>query len=187
MSMYLNSKRLLLRNFTDADLESFLAYRNNPEAAKYQSWSLPYTRAQGEAFIREMKDVHAPKQGQWLQLALEMKDSGVLVGDVAFCIKEDDARQAVIGFTIVPDFWQQGLATEALTTLLDYLFEDIDLHRVVADCDMENIGSWKTLEKLGFRREAHFVESLLIGNEYTSEYYYGLLQREWRARMHHPC
>ncbi|MBE0669537.1 MAG: GNAT family N-acetyltransferase [Anaerolineales bacterium] len=180
--MLLNAKRLVLRNFNDSDLDTFLAYRNDPEVARYQGWSLPYSREKGKQFILEMRDVHAPKQGQWLQLAVELKETGNLIGDVAFCIKDDDARQAVIGFTVASSYWRQGFATEALTTLLDYLFMDIDLHRITADCDTENMGSWKTLERLGFRREAHFVESLLIGKEYISEYYYGLLQREWRAR-----
>lgn len=180
--MFLHTQRLLIRNFAPSDLEPFFAYRNDPQVAKYQGWSLPYTREKSKAFIVEMKDIHAPKQGQWLQLALELKENGALVGDVAFCIKEDDARQALIGFTIASAYWQKGFATEALTALLDYLFEDIDLHRVTADCDVENVGSWKTLEKLGFRREAHFVESLLLGSTYASEFHYGLLQREWRAR-----
>lgn len=180
--MLLQTQRLLLRNFQLSDMEAFLAYRNDPETAKYQSWSLPYSREKAEAFIREMQDIHAPKQGQWLQLALELKEIGAMIGDVAFCIKEDDVRQAVIGFTVAPSYRKQGFVTEALTALLDYLFEDIDLHRVTADCDTENVGSWKSLEKLGFRREAHFVESLLIDGEYTSEYHYGMLQREWRAK-----
>jgi RimJ/RimL family protein N-acetyltransferase len=180
--MFLHTRRLLLRNFTASDLDAFLAYRNDPEVAKYQGWPLPYPREKGEAFIAEMKDIHAPKQGQWLQLALELKETTSLIGDVAFCIKDDDVHQAVIGFSIASAYWKNGYATEALAALLDYLFEDIDLHRVTADCDTENISSWKTMEKLGFRREAHFVESLLIGKEYTNEYYYGLLQREWRAR-----
>ncbi|MBL8098617.1 MAG: GNAT family N-acetyltransferase [Anaerolineales bacterium] len=180
--MNLHTQRLLIRNFQNSDLEVFFNYRNDPLVAKYQSWSLPYSQEKAQAFINEMKDIHAPKQGQWLQLAVELKETGSLIGDVAFCIKDDDIRQATIGFTISSAYWNQGFATEALTVLLDYLFEDINLHRIVADCDTENIGSWKTLEKLSFRREAHFVESLLIDGVYTSEYHYGLLQREWRAR-----
>lgn len=180
--MNLHTQRLLLRNFQDSDLETFITYRNDPLVAKYQSWSLPYSHEKAKEFIDEMKDIHAPKQGQWLQLALELKETGILIGDVAFCIKDDDIRQATIGFTISSGYWNQGFATEALNVLLDYLFEDINLHRVVADCDTENIGSWKTLEKLGFRREAYFVESLLIDGKYTSEYHYGLLQSEWRNK-----
>jgi RimJ/RimL family protein N-acetyltransferase len=180
--LFLHTQRLLLRNFTASDLEAFLAYRNDPEVAKFQSWSLPYTHEKGEAFIREMQDMHAPKQGDWLQLALELKETGALIGDVAFGVKKEDIRQCSVGFTIASAHWKCGYATEAMTALLDYLFEDVDMHRVVADCDTDNIGSWKTLEKLGFRREAHFVESFLHGGQYRGEYYYGLLQREWRAR-----
>ena len=76
----------------------------------------------------------------------------------------------------------KGYATEAILKLLDYLFVDIDLHRVVADCDVENVASYRTLEKLGFRREAHFVESYPVNGVYTSEYHYGMLQREWREK-----
>ena len=179
--MFLHTQRLLLRNFNASDLEAFLAYRNDPAVARYQSWDVPYPREKAEEFIAELSDIHAPKQGHWFQLALELKETGALIGDVAFCIEEDDVRQAVIGFSIASAYWRKGFATEALTALLDYLFEDIDLHRVTADCDVENVGSWKTLEKLGFRREAHFVESFLVNNGYASEYYYGLLQREWRG------
>jgi len=131
--MFLHTQRLLLRNFTASDLEVFLAYRNDPAVAKYQSWSLPYTREKGEAFIREMQDVHAPKQGDWLQLALELKETGVLIGDVVFGVKEEDIRQCTVGFTIASAYWKHGYATEAMTALLDYLFEDVDMHRVVAD------------------------------------------------------
>jgi RimJ/RimL family protein N-acetyltransferase len=67
--------------------------------------------------------------------------------------------------------------------LLEYLFEDMDMHRVSADCDAENIASYRTLEKLGFRREAHFLESFYFNGIFTSEYYYGMLQREWRERV----
>ena len=49
--MYLHTTRLILRNFIDSDLESFLAYRNDPVVAKYQGWGIPYSREKGEAFI----------------------------------------------------------------------------------------------------------------------------------------
>lgn len=129
-----------------------------------------------------MQDMHAPKQGGWLQLALESKETGALIGDVVFGMKGEDIHQCLAGFTIASAYWKNGYATEAMTALLGYLFEDVDRHRVIADCDADNAGSWKTLEKLGFRREAHYVESFLQDKEYRSEYFYGLLQREWRAK-----
>jgi len=180
--LFLHTQRLIIRNFSASDLESFLAYRNDPEVAKYQGWTFPYPREKAAAFIDEMKDVHAPKQGQWIQLAVELKESGEMIGDVAARVKSTDARQAVFGYSFASAHWRKGYATEALTAFIDYLFEDVDMHRITADCDVENSASWKTLEKLGFRREAHFVESFPVNGEYISEYHYGMLQREWRAK-----
>jgi aminoglycoside 6'-N-acetyltransferase len=130
--------------------------------------------------IGDVRDMHAPKQGAWLQLAVERKDTTEMIGDLGCYIKRDDARQAMIGFTIARAYWRKGYAAEAVRRLLEYLFDDLDLHRVVADCDVENAASWHTLERLGFRREAHYVESLFFKGEYTSEYHYGLLHREWK-------
>jgi len=181
--MYVQTARLVLRNFIDSDLESFLAYRNDPEVAKYQGWGLPYPREKGEAFIAFMKERIALKQGGWIQFAIALKDTDELIGDLGCYIKEDDIRQARIGFTIAAKHWRKGYMSEVTPCLLEYLFEDMDIHRVVADCDVDNVASYRTLEKLGFRREAHFVESYLVNGVYASEYHYGLLQREWRENF----
>ncbi len=180
--MFLQTARLMLRNFQDSDLEAFFAYRNHPQAAKYQGWEFPYPREKAERFIREMKEASLPRQGEWAQYAVALKGTGELVGDLGCYVKKNDSRQAVIGFTIAPARWRQGYASEIIPALLRFLFEEMNMHRVSADCDAENVASYKTLEKLGFRREAHFVESFPINGAYASEYYYAMLQREWRAK-----
>lgn len=181
--MYLQTARLILRNFIDSDLEPFLAYHNDLEVAKYQGWGIPYSREKGEAFVSSMKERVAPKQGGWIQFAIALKDTDELIGDLGCYIKEEDVRQARIGFTLASKYWRKGYITEVIPRLLEYLFEDMDIHRVVADCDVDNVASYQALEKLGFRREAHFVESYLMDGVYTSEYHYGLLQREWRENF----
>lgn len=180
--MLLNSPRLIIRNFKDSDIESFLVYRNIPEVAKYQGWKIPYPRELAVQLVDEMRDVELPHVGHWMQLALELRETGEMIGDIGVRIKREDPRQAVIGFTLAPIHWRKGYATEAITAVLGFLFDELGLHRVSADCDTENAGSWRTLEKVGFRREAHFVESYPMGDDYASEYVYGMLQREWRAR-----
>jgi RimJ/RimL family protein N-acetyltransferase len=181
--MYLQTKRLVLRNFIDSDLEPFLAYRNDPEVAKYQGWGIPYSLEKGEAFVSSMKERVALKQGEWIQFGIAFKETDELIGDLGCYIKEDDVRQARIGFTLAAKHWRKGYITEVIPHLLEFLFEDMDIHRIVADCDVDNVASYRTLEKLGFRREAHFLESYLMDGVYASEYHYGLLQREWRENF----
>lgn len=183
--MYIQTARLTLRNFIDSDLEYFLAYRNNPEVAKYQGWQFPYSRESAIDFVSSMRERVAPKQGGWIQFAVALKDTDELIGDLGCYVKKEDVRQAVIGFSISSKHWRKGYAVEIIPCLLEYLFEDMDMHRVTADCDVENTASYRTLEKLGFRRESHYVESFLFHGVYASEYYYGMLQREWREN--HGC
>ena len=182
MPLRLESARLWLRPFQDSDLETFLAYRNDPLVAQYQSWNVPYPRESGVQFFEQLKAAHPNTQGEWYQVALELKSTGELIGDVAFCTLVYDDRQALMGYSLARPFWHAGYAFEAVTCLLRYLFEERTLHRVIAECDVENVASWKLLEKLGFRREAHLVENILFKGKYGSEYHYALLGREWQKR-----
>jgi RimJ/RimL family protein N-acetyltransferase len=178
----LEADRLLLRQFKDSDLESFLAYRNDPEVARYQSWDVPYPRDQAIKFVEAMQAA-LPSQNDWLQLAIELKSSHEMIGDVAFSIKRDDQRQAFIGYSLARPYWRNGYAFEAVSCLLAFLFGELNLHRIVAECDVENSASWKLLEKLSFRREAHLVENIFFKGAYGSEYHYAILAREWQGQM----
>jgi len=68
-----------------------------------------------------------------------------------------------------------------MRALIDFIFTELDLHRLVADCDAENVNSYRLLERLGFRREAHHVESYWLGERWGDEYAYALPGREWRT------
>jgi RimJ/RimL family protein N-acetyltransferase len=105
-----------------------------------------------------------------------------MIGDVVFHMMRSDPRQACIGYTLARAHWGQGYATEAVHGLLDYLFRELHLHRVVAECDVLNTASHKLLERLGFRREAHFVDALWFKGRWSSEYHYALLSKEWLMR-----
>ena len=118
-----------------------------------------------------------------IMLTARVEETDKLIGDIGCFIKTEDSRQAIIGYRLASPHWRKGYAFEAVRCWLEYLFEDMDIHRVTADCDTENEASFGLLEKLGFRREAHFIESYPVNGVYTNEYHYGLLQREWRTMI----
>ena len=181
MTFPLETTRLILRYFKQTDLKPFVAYRNDKEVAKFQAWKFPYPEEDATQFIKGMADdLHFP--GSWHQFALELKATGEMIGDVAMRESTDYHRQHHIGYTLARSHWGKGYATEAVTRLLDYLFFELSAHRIVADCDTDNISSFRLLERLGFRREAHFVESYWMGDYWGDEYYYGLLEREWKGK-----
>lgn len=179
--MIWETDRLILRPLQHIDLRLFVQYRSDPEIAKFQYWDIPYTEEKAAKLIEEMNRIQPGTQGEWYQIAIELKTIHQLIGDCAFCILAEDSQQAEIGFTLARQYQGKGYATEAMKRLLDYLFGEMNLHRVRAICHVDNLASAKLLQRLGMRREAHFVENIWFKGEWISEYWYGILQREWTA------
>jgi RimJ/RimL family protein N-acetyltransferase len=173
--------RLVLRGFEESDLETFLAYRNDPEVARHQSWT-SWSREEGEAFLASQKAVERWTPGTWVQLALERREEPGLIGDCALRILAEDPRQAEIGFTLARDWQGRGYGTEAVAALLDHLFGSLGLHRVFAVTDVENAASAALLERVGMRREGHLVENVWFKGAWGSEFLYAILEWEWRGR-----
>jgi RimJ/RimL family protein N-acetyltransferase len=176
----LETPRLLLRSFVPADLEPFVAYRSDPLVAKYQGWDAPFPPAAGEKFIREMQDARPGIPGEWCQLAIQLKSSGEMIGDVAVFTKDITPLQAELGFTLARQHQGHGYAAEAVRTVIRHLFRDLNVHRVVAVCDVENHASYRLMERIGMRREAHLVDNEWYKGRWSSEYLYALLAHEWK-------
>jgi RimJ/RimL family protein N-acetyltransferase len=177
----LETTRLILRHFTDADLVPFMAYRNDPDVARYQGWE-GISEAEAHAFIEEQKLVQPGVPGQWFQIAIALKETGVLAGDCALKIDEHDERQAEIGYTLARAYQGKGIAAEAVSRVLDYAFRTLELHRVIAITDCENAASIALLERLGMRREGHFIQNVWFKGKWADEYLYAILQDEWLGK-----
>ena len=174
----IESERLILRRFRDSDLAPFVAYRNDPEVARYQSW-YSFDEREARAFIREMGSAQPGVPGEWFQFAVESKESGNLVGDCALQVDGQEPYRAEIGFTLAREHQGRGFASEAVSRLLDFAFEELGLHRIVAIADCRNKPSWALLERIGMRREGHFLDSVWFKGEWSDEYLYAVLKDEW--------
>ena len=181
--MIWETDRLILRGFQDIDVKPFAAYRSDPEIAKFQCWDIPFSEEKAAKLIEEMNRIQPGIPGEWYQIAIELKTMHQLIGDCAFCILGEDSQQAEIGFTLARQYQGKGYGNEAVTRLLDYLFGELNLHRVRAICHVDNLAAAKMLERLGMRREAEFMENIWLKGEWISEYWYGILQREWAAHI----
>lgn len=174
----LETSRLILRRFADFDLPAIFAYRNDPEAAKYQSWT-----ATGEAelrsFINDLKTAQPGTPGEWFQFAIELKSTKELIGDCALKVSKEDARQGEIGFTLARKHQGKGFAAEAVSALLDYAFTKLELRRIIAITDCENRASIVLLERLDMRKEGRFVQSYCRKGDWRDEYQYAILKEEW--------
>ncbi|HET6660654.1 MAG TPA: GNAT family protein [Rubrobacter sp.] len=182
----IESERLRIRRFKDSDLSPFMAYRNDPKVARYQSWDSCDER-EARAFIREVKSAQPGVPGDWFQFAMESKGMGDLVGDCGLRVDEHEPYRAEIGFTLAPEYQGRGFASEAVSRLLDYAFEALGLHRVVAISDCRNAPSVALLERVGMRREGHFLENVWFKGGWADEYLYAVLKDEWLQKRAITC
>ena len=173
----LESDRLRLRRFADGDLAPFLAYLNDPLVARYQTWE-SYSEQEARDAIGRQQGLEPGMPGRWFTFALELKETGELVGHVALKTGED-GRQAEIGFTLAREFHGRGLAFEAASRVLEYVFTELGLHRVTAITDCENQRSVALLGRLGMRREGHFIRNVWFKGRWGDEYLYAVLREEW--------
>lgn len=182
---HLESERLILRRFTDADLKAYLAYLNDPLVARYQTWET-YTEQKAIEVIEEQKKLWPGIRGRLFSFALELKETGALAGHVVLTVQENDERQAEIGFTLARPYQGMGLAREAATRVLDYAFAELKLHRVFAITDCENDSSVALLDRLGMRREGHFIQNIWFKGKWGDEYSYAILREEWLTNRSSP-
>ena len=173
--------RVVLRRFRSDDLGAFLQYRRDPDVARYQSWEPDVDEVVARGFLAAVNDLHPGVAGEWFQFAVADAASDELLGDCALQIDAADPRQAEIGYSLAARHHGQGFGTDAVTGLLDYCFGTLSLHRVRATTDVRNEASVRLLERVGLRREAHCIESAWWKGEWTSEYHYAVLAREWPA------
>lgn len=175
------TERLLIRQLTLDDLPNFHLYRSNPEVTKYQGFDV-MSIEQAEEFIKGNANKYFGTAGEWVQYAIEDKQTKKLIGDCAVKLEQYDVRIAEIGITISHLEQKKGYAKEVLSGILKFLFEEKNLHRVVEIVDAENIASINLLKSTGFRLEGYFIENIFFKGKWGSEYQYAMLQNEWLDR-----
>jgi RimJ/RimL family protein N-acetyltransferase len=182
----LRTPRLILRRLRSDDLVVLCAYRSLPEVARFQSWDT-FGPEDGARLIAEQRCQEPNIPGTWLQLAIVREASGEMIGDCGLHFLKDDGRQVELGITLAPSYQGRGYATESLNGVIDSVFERLEKHRVTAVTDAENAAAAALFYRLGFRREAHFVENVWFKGRWGSEFTFALLRSEWEQQRAVRC
>ena len=137
----IETERCILRCFEEKDLDSFMAYRNNEDWMKYQSFK-NLTKDEYRKALLVPLDVE-----NGIQLAIAHKATDDLLGDL-YLIKKDNT--ITIGYSINPIYSRKGYISEVLKTLLAKLKVCYTNCEIIAMTEKENIPSKNLLLKLGF-------------------------------------
>ena len=180
--IYIRSERLILRRFSDQDIDSFYLYRSDPDVAKFQSWE-NYQYNEAESFVTKQSQCKPDQPGTWFQFAMANAETNHLIGDCALHTLLDEPRIVEIGFTLAKEHQGYGYANEAVGALLGYLFKNLRKHKVIAFTDVRNEKSIRLLENVGMRREGHLLQNYMTKGQWIDEYQYALLRSEWMRNV----
>lgn len=160
----------LLRPWNISDLENLVKFANNKKIANFMTnkFPHPYTNENGKHFIE-----FALKKNPHHILAIDIK--GQAVGGIGIHPQDDiHCKNAELGYWLAEPFWGQGIATKAITKMVDYGFMNFDINRILAKPFGTNAASQKVLEKTGFKLEARFEKTLFKNNELIDELIYAV-------------
>jgi RimJ/RimL family protein N-acetyltransferase len=174
----IESERLRLRPFAPTDLEVLLSMFGREDVSRYLNWE-PMDQERAAALLeRRVTQTAIARDGDGLALAVE----------VVLSLTSETNRQGETGWSLHPDAHGKGYATEAAREMLRLGFEQLGLHRIVAECDPRNDASIRVMERLGMRREAHHLDTMWLKGEWVGSMVYAMLEDEWRSltRGHAP-
>lgn len=174
------TERLILRRFIDLDLEPFLAYRQDPEVARFQSWTT-LSKTEAQSFISEMQTAAIGIPGEWFQLAIAPQQSNLLLGDIGMQIDLENPAVVEIGFTLGRGAQGQGYAKEAVQALIDSLFQLGTISKIVGITDRRNAPSVRLLKRLGLNLVRS--DKVIFRGELCIEQTFELEKENWVLRQ----
>jgi [ribosomal protein S5]-alanine N-acetyltransferase len=172
----IHTQRLVLREHCDQDLPALLTLFSDSVFKQYEGQ--PFTEEQ--ARNRLERDIASSLEEPRLQyrLAITLPPSEEMIGVVSVRVTFAEVHEWEMGWGVHPRLWGQGIATEAARAVLRFAFETLDANRVVAFCHAGNRASWRVMEKLGMRREAHLRETRWLNGQKFDEYLYAILRSD---------
>jgi RimJ/RimL family protein N-acetyltransferase len=176
----LQSERLSIRPLTPDDLARHFAIYSNPEVVRYL-YEEPFDFEAAREHLKRRCTIDLPSEGSWVNLGVEVRDGGVLVGEVGLALISVAHAHCEIGYAFDPVYAGRGYATEAAAVMVELAFSALGAHRVSGRLDARNDASARVLERLGMRREGRLVENEYVKGEWTDEAIYAVLEDEWRA------
>ena len=179
--MCMESIRLLFSEVTANDLESVHALYSSPEVDQYNTLGIPKDIEDTKNLIRRMVYSQKEMPRNSYNWTLTIKETNEFIGMGGLSLSNNIFKLGEIYFEIMPNFWDNGYATEAANQLISIGFDTFKLHKIEAGVAIDNIASIRVLEKIGMQREGLRRKLLPIRGEWKDNYHYAIVEDDPRT------
>jgi [ribosomal protein S5]-alanine N-acetyltransferase len=174
----LNTPRLTLRPFTEADAETLFPLANNPNVTRFTLWDYHKTVEETIAFVRDYALLRY-REGTTEPYAITLVPDPRPIGACGCFWASQPNRTMELGYWVAEAFWGKGIAVEASRACVERAFQDTEARRMQARVIAGNAASCRVLEKLGFRYEGTHREALFRRGNFEDVMIYAVLREEW--------
>jgi ribosomal-protein-alanine N-acetyltransferase len=176
----IETKRLLLRDMVASDLREVHEYASEPDVVRFMHWG-PNTEDETREFIEKSILAQKEKPRRDFDIAIILKSTGDLIGGCGIHVSNPENREGWIGYCLNRNFWGKGYATETAQALVKFGFERLDMHRIFANCDPQNLASARVLEKSGMKKEGQLREHRWSKGKWRDSSIYAILEQDdWK-------
>jgi [ribosomal protein S5]-alanine N-acetyltransferase len=184
--MKLVTNRLVLRDYKEDDLDSLVSQINDLEVTKNLSMvPHPYTIKGGREYLARAIEKQNQKPRTDYSFAIELQDQSGVIGCFGLHSIDRYDGTATAGCWLGQDYWRKGYMSEAAERVLRFAFNTLKLRRINSEAFVENIGSNKMQQNLGFQLEGtrkQSSRSKATGIIHDANQY-GLLREDWLKRQ----
>lgn len=183
----IETKRLFIKAIQPINAKTVYKYRIDPRVNKYQNWeSVSYESIL--KFINDNLDTEFNSPDKWKQFGIYTKDKDFLVGDIGLHFLNPQNSIVEIGFTISHENQGFGFGSEAVKSIIYYLFRVLKKHRIFASVDPQNNKSISLLKRVGLNQEAYLKKSLFIKENWVDDVIFALLNEEYQPNeLEYKC
>jgi RimJ/RimL family protein N-acetyltransferase len=168
MNIILETQRLFLRRFTEADALLIRELNSQPGVLQYIPEPIPASDKEAkEIIINIILPQYKNKLGRW---AVHLKSNDEFIGwcGLKLVNKESDSYRIDLGYRFMPSHWGKGYATEAAKSTLEYGHHHLLLEKIIAHAHIDNIASQKVLEKIGMQYAGEGMDAGMPVKGYVS-------------------
>jgi len=173
----LETERIILRRWELGDAQDLFDYAKDPDVTTYVGFE-PHASVEVSQKLLEDGWVNYEDIAKY-KWAMMDKESGRVIGDISLVKVNDRHRFCEFGFSMKKEFWGKGIMTEVTARIIEFLFEEIGMHRIEIRCAPENIGSRRVIEKNGLAYEGHLRECYFTHGKFLDSLVFGILKPDY--------
>lgn len=175
----LTTERLTLRKMLVADTSDMYEYASRQDVTTYLTWQPHPDRDYTREYLQYLGGRYSA--GMFYDWAVVYEPDCKMIGTCGFTAFNCTSDSAEVGYVLNPEYWGKGIATEALTRVLQFAFEELKLNRVEARFMEDNERSRRVMEHVGMTFEGVLREAMLIKGSYANVGICSILRSEWEA------